>query len=447
MNPRKICWKSSAWNWGPKDGIKKHAGKSLLEHMRTIPDYRCDREKPHDHAEMLTYLVAGYLNGRASVGRALCWCEDNMEMLREHMALKQGIASEATISRMLNGIDAEMFMYAFMEWTAEILCEHGIHIIIDGKALRGATEKIKNGNAPYILNAIDAATQMVIAQLPVGEKTNEITTIPELLRLLDIDGNTFTIDAIGTQKKIEEMIISEGGHFILQVKKNNPSLYDEICDAFAAFESELKCPEKERSARLKKYLERYDRWQSSEKDRGRVVYRDMKICTDPSFLDCINEGEIDYIQTVGCMEQVRVPIEKDAEGNDITVGKKEYLEKGTVRRPRPEKSDAMEAEYQQVGMISDLTLSAEEMAKYKREHWKIENNLHHVLDDAFREDRSTAKGSRNNLSVIRKIAYNILRIVIIRDHPGWGIQRMMDYFSTHLDLTEKMLFTPIPSFY
>lgn len=422
-------------------------GKSLLEHMRTIPDYRCNREKPHDHAEMLTYLVAGYLNGRVSVGRAICWCEDNIEMLKKHMTLKQGIASEATISRMLNGIDSYMFMYAFMEWTAEILYEHDIHIIIDGKALRGAAEKIKNGNAPYILNAIDAATQMVIAQLPIDEKTNEITAIPKLLELLDIDGNTFTIDAIGTQKKIEEMIVSEGGHFILQVKRNNPALYDEICDAFATFESELKCPEKERSKRIKKYLEQYDRWDDCEKDRGRVVYRDMQSCTDASFLDCVNEGTVDYIRTVGCMEQVRVPIEKDLAGNDITVGKKEYLEQGTVRKPRPEKSDAMEAGYQQVGMISDLILSAKEMAKYKRAHWRIENNLHHVLDDAFREDRSTAKGSKNNLSVIRKIAYNILRIVIIRDNPGWGIQRMMDYFSTHLELTEKMLFSPIPSFY
>lgn len=435
-----------AWNWGPKDGIKT-VGRSLLEHMRTVPDYRCAREKPHDHAEMLTYLVAGYLNGRASVGRALCWCEDNIEMLKKHMTLKKGIASEATISRMLNGIDTYMFMYSFMEWTAEILYEHGIHIIIDGKALKGAAEKIKNGNTPFILNAIDAATQMVIAQLPIEEKTNEITAIPKLLELLNIEGNTFTIDAIGTQKKIEEMIISEGGHFILQVKKNNPALYDEICDAFATFESELNCPEEEKSEKLKKYLEKYDRWQSREKNRERIEYRDMKVCTDASFLDCVREGDIGYIVTVGCMEQVRIPIEKDDEGNDITVGIREYLEKGTVRKPRPEKSDNMGAEYQQVGMISDLVLSAENMAKYKREHWKIENNLHHVLDDAFREDRSTAKGSKNNLSVIRKIAYNILRIAIIRDHPRWGIQRMMDYFSTHLELTEKMLFAPIPSFY
>ena len=422
-------------------------GKALLEHMRAVPDYRCARKKPHDLAEMLTYLVAGYLNGRASVGRALCWCEDNIEMLRKHMGLKQGIASEATISRMLNGIDVEMFIYSFMEWTAEILCEHGIHIIIDGKALRGAAEKIKNGNTPYILNAIDSATQIVVAQFPIDEKTNEITAIPELLEMLNIEGNTFTIDAIGTQKKIEEMIVSEGGHFILQVKKNNPSLYNEICDAFAAFESELKCPKEERSKRLKKFLEQYDRWQDQEKNRERLEFRDMQVCTDASFLDCVKDGEADFIKTVGCVEQVRVPIERDAEGNNITVGKKEYLEKGTMRKPRPEKSDDMGAEYQQVGMISDLILSAEAMAKYKREHWKIENGLHHVLDDVFREDRSTAGGSKNNLSVIRKIAYNILRIAIIRDHPGWGIQKMMDYFSTHLDLTEKMLFEPIASFY
>ncbi len=415
--------------------------------MRDVPDYRCDRKKQHDLAEMLTCLVAGYLNGRSSVGRALCWCQDNIKTLGKHMALKGGIASEATISRMLNGIDPEMFMFSFMEWVAEILCEHGIHIIIDGKALKGATEKISNGKTPYVLNAIDAASQMVIAQLPIDEKTNEITSIPGLLEMLDVKGNIFTIDAIGTQKKIEEKIVSAGGHFVLQVKKNNPSLYEEICEAFATFEGELKCPKEKRSKALKDYLSHYDHWSSQEKNRERIEYRDMAVCTETSFLEEVRDGELGFIKTIGCMEQVRVPIEKDAEGNDITVRKKEYLEHGTVRKPRPEKSDDMGAEYQQVGMISDMVLSAKEMAHYKREHWKIENNLHHVLDDAFREDRSTAKGSKNNLALIRKFAYNILRIVIIREHPDWGIQRMMDYFSSHLSLSERLLFKPIPSFY
>lgn len=144
--------------------------RSLFEHMKSIPEYRSNRKKPHELAAMLTYIIAGYPNGRTSVGRALCWCEDNIDMLRKHLTLKHGIASEPTISRMLRGIDIEMFIYTFMEWTAEILYEHGIHIIIDGKALKGATERVKNGSTPYILNAIDAATELVIGQMPIDEK-------------------------------------------------------------------------------------------------------------------------------------------------------------------------------------------------------------------------------------------------------------------------------------
>lgn len=87
------------------------------------------------------------------------------------------------------------------------------------------------------------------------------------------------------------------------------------------------------------------------------------------------------------------------------------------------------------------------MAAYKRRYWKIENNLHHVLDDAFREDRSTAKGSRNNLALVRKFAYNILRLAGIKEHPDWGMQRMMDYFSDHQEMTEKYIFSEIESFY
>ncbi|MEG0370598.1 MAG: ISAs1 family transposase, partial [Hungatella sp.] len=84
---------------------------------------------------------------------------------------------------------------------------------------------------------------------------------------------------------------------------------------------------------------------------------------------------------------------------------------------------------------------------YKRAHWKIENNLHHVLDDDFREDRSTAKKSKNNLSVIRKYAYNILMIYAIKEKKDWGIQRLMDYFSDHPKIIMEYLYKNIESFY
>lgn len=415
--------------------------------MKRLPDYRCDRKKPHDHSEMLTYLIAGYAGGRTSAGRALVWCENHIDMLRRHMELKNGIASEATISRLLSGIDEEMFGLVFMEWTAEILKEYGIHIIIDGKALRGATEKIKDGKTPYVLNAIDAATELVLAQLAIDEKTNEITAIPELLELLDVQGNLFTIDAIGTQKKIEKWIVENGGHFVLQVKRNNPALYEEIITAFEAFEKELLLKPEERLERLKQYIEKYDRWYKQEKNRERIEYREVRACWDATFLECVREGESSFIRSVGCVTQIRIPVEKDEDGNDITVSKEEFLQKGSHRKPKPQTGDGIRNDAQQVGMISDLELTAEEMALYKRRHWKIENNLHHVLDDLFREDRSTASRSKNNLALIRKFAYNVLRLAIIKEYPEWGMQRMMDYFGDYPEMTEKYIFSEIESFY
>ena len=421
--------------------------QSLLSHMKKVPDYRCSRKKLHDHAEMLTCLIAGYISGRTSVDRALHWCKDHIELLRMHMNLSGGIPSEATISRMLSGIDEEMFSFVFMEWISEILNERGIHIIIDGKALRGATEKIKGGKTPYVLNAIDAATELVIAQLPINEKTNEITAIPMLLASLDVKDNTFTIDAIGTQKKIEKQIVENGGHFVLQVKKNNPALYEEIITAFTVFEKELKAPPAGRAKHLRCYLDHYDTYSKQEKNRERIEHRKACVCTETNFLSCVKEGENNYIKTAGCITQIRVPIEKDKEGRDITVSKDEYIKSGSNRKPVPMSGDGIGDDIQKFGMISDMELSAKDMASYKRHHWKIENNLHHVLDDAFREDRSTATRSKNNLSLIRKISYNVLRLSIIREHPDFGIQRMMDYFCDHPKQTTKYLFEKIESFY
>lgn len=381
--------------------------------MNTIPDYRSERKKPHKLGEMLTYLIAGFLCGRTSVGRSLQWCENHLSELKKHIPLKAGIASEPTISRMLSGIDEEIFALTFMEWTAEILNETGIHIIIDGKALRGGTEKIKGGNVPYVLNAIDAATKLVLGQLAIDTKTNEITAIPQLLQLLNVKNNVFTIDAIGTQKKIEEQIISDGGHFVLQVKGNNPNLYEEIITAFGTFEKELE--KKNRSREIQKYISQMEHSESMEKNRERMEYREVDSCTDSSFLSCVKEGNMGYIKTVGRSRQVRVPIEKDIWGNDITVSKETFLKSGSVRKPKVSTGDGIKDDIQIVGLISDMRMSAKELGDYKREHWKIENNLHHVLDDDFREDRSTAKKSKNNLSVIRKYAYNILMIYAIKE--------------------------------
>ena len=144
------------------------------------------------------------------------------------MKLNYGIASPSTITRMLSGIDEELALYAFMEWIGEIVDSKNTHLAIDGKALRGAAEKTKSGTAPMLLNVVETVRGLILAQLPVASKTNEITVIPELLKLLDIRGSVITIDAIGTQTAIMEQIHEQEGHFVFTVKKNQPDAYEEI---------------------------------------------------------------------------------------------------------------------------------------------------------------------------------------------------------------------------
>ena len=156
----------------------------------------------------------------------------------KYLTLKNGIPSLSTFSRIACGIDEELLSLAFTDWIGSILSIRGIHIVIDGKALRAATEKIKDKKAPYILNAMDAATNLVIAQIPIPEKTNEMTAIPKLLEILDITGNTVTIDAIGATETILRMIEEKKGYFVQQIKKNCPATYQEIQNIFEGLEEE-----------------------------------------------------------------------------------------------------------------------------------------------------------------------------------------------------------------
>lgn len=415
---------------------------SLYRHMEYVPDYRCGRKTRHSQPEMLICLIAGYACGRISVSRALEWCRCNEGFLKDYITLEHGIASEATISRMLSGIDEEIFALELMAWAGETINGSGRHIIIDGKALRGATERVKNGNTPYILNAIDAATKLVLGHLAIEEKTNEITAIPQLLELLEIKDNVFTIDAIGTQTKIMEKITEDGGHFVLQVKKNQPTMYDDILTGFESHEKVATKGEKD-PRDGKQEEEKYSSWSSVEKNRERIEYRECHACSNAEFLECVREGETPYIKSVGCITQIRVPIEKNADGEDITVSREEFLRTGSHRKPIITEGDGIRDDIQRVGIISDMKLDAEKMAEYKREHWRIENNLHHVLDDVFREDRSTATKSKNNLAVIRKAAYNLLCLAIIMEQPEWGIQRMMDYFCDSHEMLGKYVFSGI----
>ncbi|HJD38136.1 MAG TPA: ISAs1 family transposase [Candidatus Blautia ornithocaccae] len=382
--------------------------------MKAVPDPRCGRTSKHDHAEVLVCLVTGFLAGRLTIRRSLKWCRKHLEWLRQYLPLKNGVASPSTACRILAGIDEELFALQFTAWIGEIVETRGIHLIIDGKALRAAMEKVKNFRAPMVMNAIDAATGLVLAQLPLQNKECEITVIPELLKVLDIRESTVTIDAIGTQTEIMGQIIRQGGHFVLTVKRNQPQSYEEIC--------------------LK------------EKNRDRYEIRRYRVCRYPALLTKTQE-EWPFIRTAGEAEQIRIPIERDENGNDITPDEETFRKQGSRRKPKPKKGDGEDSDIQITGIISDRELTAEEMGGYKRAHWAVENKLHHVLDDTFREDRSPAKKSKNNLALLRKFSYNLLRIAMIREKRSDLMTEMMDEFCDDHALIEKYVFRGVKSFY
>ncbi|MDE7252183.1 MAG: ISAs1 family transposase [Acetatifactor sp.] len=416
--------------------------------MRAVPDPRCGRETKHDHAEVLVCLTAGFLAGRTTIRRSLKWCGKHLSELREYLPLKNGIASPPTACRILSGIDEELFAMEFMEWVGEIACTKGIHLAVDGKALRAAMEKVKDFRAPMVLNAIDAVTGLVIAQVPIQNKDCEIKAIPELLKLLDIQGSTVTTDAVGTQTQIMEQIISQEGHFVLMVKKNQPQSYDEIMKYFGEMREDHKKMKEDREHRPRhpEMQEKYEEVCRQERNRDRQEYRWYSVCTECALLTR-TQKEWPFVKTVGLARQIRIPVERDAQGNDITPDIKTFLEKGSRRRPKPVRDEEMGKDIQVTGMISDMELTAEEIGRIKREHWAIENRLHHILDDTFREDRSPAKRSKNNLALIRKFAYNILRMAILSGDCSEIMTEAMDDFCDDPLLRKKYVFNGIASFY
>ena len=419
--------------------------KSLYERMQEIPDPRCERKKVHNCAEILTYLVIGYLCGRTAIRRALSWASAHESILRKYMKITGGIASAPTVSRLLRRIDEEIFALTFTDWITQVLGDGSAHIIIDGKALRAATEKIRDSSVPYILNAIEAATGIVIAQLPIDAKTNEITAIPQMLDRIDLHGNMVTIDAIGTQNTIMEKLDKAGAGFLLQVKKNQPQMYEDIITFFEELEGEAK-KEKENPeyhSPLKEQIDKCSHYRTDEKNRERYEHREYSSC---NYAGCLHKREeMPCIQTVGYANQVRRLIVKDKDGEDITPDLKTFIREGSVRQQKPVTGDRRDDAIQKVGLVSNRKLTAREMGELKREHWIIENSLHHVLDDVFREDRSPAKGSKNNLALIRKIAYNIIRYALATLPGKKSVITMMDEFADHPETALKYIFEPLRS--
>ncbi|MBR4500537.1 MAG: ISAs1 family transposase [Clostridia bacterium] len=284
-----------------------------------MDDPRCPRAKKHDLAEVLTCLVVGYLTGHTGLRRCHDWCCRHLNWLRQGMELKNGIASVSTIFRLVSTVDETLFLCSFMEWIGEILDTRGLHIAIDGKALRASLSKVKGGHTPMLLNAIDTATGLVLAQLPIQNKDCEITEIPELLKLLDIQNSIITTDAIGTQTNIMQQIVDQGAHFVMMVKKNQPTSYDEITRLFSELETDAKLIREGKSGYHHYDLcDKYYFCKNFEKNRDRNETRLYETCSEPSYITKTHK-EWPFVKTIGLCKQLRILRISNNDGTDITV--------------------------------------------------------------------------------------------------------------------------------
>ncbi len=257
------------------------------------------------------------------------------------------------------------FEKCLLSWiqTVQEVTTHRL-VAIDGKTLRGSADHERGRAAIHMVSAWATANKLSLGQVVVGEKTNEITAIPQLLQLLDISGGLVTIDAMGCQRAIADQIRAGGADYLLAVKENQPTLYEQVKEAIAE--------------ELEQDAEDIEDHQTVEKGHGRHETRTYAIFPKPELVDPL--GLWRDLSAVGIAISERV----DTQGRQ-----------------------SMETRY----YILSRQITACEFAEAARGHWGIENNLHWQLDVSFREDqcRVCRDHAPANLSVIRRFALGLLK--------------------------------------
>lgn len=336
---------------------------NLFERFEVLEDPRDPRGKRYKLIDILIMTIYGLLFGLKDFVNIADYMKLNEDYFTNLLKLENGTPSHDCLSDLYAKIDPKKFMEIFIKWTEEILMtKTGKKISIDGKAVKSATDKINNGNIPYIVSAFIGEIGLSIGQVKVDDKSNEITAIPELLDLINIEGATITIDAIGTQFEIAKKIVSKGGHYVLKVKGNQPELFRQIKSQFNSYNNLYGNSE----VIYKKTL---------DKNHGRGEIREYFLIYDTSKIKDKEKWE-----TVKALAYVKTKREE----NDELKETNSYY-------------------------IIDYEIGINELVETIRDHWNIECGLHWRLDVILDEDHSRNRvgNSINNLSILRKIIFNL----------------------------------------
>lgn len=333
--------------------------KVLIDFFTELEDPRRDKCKKHLLLDLVAISICAVICGAETWDEIEQYATVKEKWLRTFLKLPNGIPSHDTFNRLFSSLCPLEFEKCFGNWVASLVnISKGEVIAIDGKTIRGAKE---NGRSPiHMVSAWACENNLVLGQIKVNEKSNEITAIPELLDVIAVEGATITIDAMGCQTAIAKKIIDKKADYVLSVKLNQETLYEQIEDEFRFNKSVLSSID-------------------VDYGHGRIETRTCSVITD-----CIHvekDGKWCKLNSVVRIESLR-----------------EFKKTGVV--------ESATRYY-----ITSLAETPEKLQSVIRNHWGIENKLHWSLDVSFNEDfnRKRAGNASQNFSLINKIALNLAK--------------------------------------
>jgi predicted transposase YbfD/YdcC len=349
--------------------------KSLLAHFEQLPDPRINRTKDHALMDVLVIAVCALLCGGESFNDMEDFGEAKQDWFKTFLSLRNGIPSHDTFNRVFAALDPREFLECFLKWTQSLRQAVPQEIVaLDGKALRRALGN--HQSVQYIVSAWAEGNGLALGQLKVADKSNEITAVPELLRVLELAGCIVTLDAMGCQKKIAKEIREADADYVLALKGNQEQVHEEVKSFLDATLVE-KNHQRPKGAVVPQEAVNLKAFETVEKDHGRMETRRyyQSDCLD-WFAD---KEKWEGLASVGMVESLREV------GGKTTLERRYYL--------------------------SSLKLDVETFARAVRGHWGVENKLHWVLDVCFREDHSRAREGHaaENLATLRRLALNLLK--------------------------------------